>query len=371
MTLLNPIWLWALGGLAIPIAIHLLSRKEGKTIRIGSIRFLTETTTSKFSSIRLNEVALLTIRSLLIILIVLFLANLLVSSSNRKASYQWVLLEKGLENNEVLQNLLDSLQKDNYEIRNLSAGFPLPHNDTITQPPDYYMLTERLSQIENLKAIVIAGNTLENFKGKRIALPDNVKWLAHPISSSTGFPADSHLTLDTVKITLAYDPEFQVDKKILVAALQALQAGTSAEILIEETEINDLKTYHTDWLIWLSDSKIVHTGNTLHFKVDAINNLLVQESRSHWLLTKRLQEENAITEHLPVQLANMLFGEPVKHAIHTQDKRTAPDEMIWSNNAQLQVHDRHEAGKPISKVLIILIVALFIVERVFAFYRKQ
>ena len=370
MSLLNPIWLWALGGLAIPVTIHLLSRKEGKTIRIGSIRFLTETSTSKFSSIRLNEIALLAIRSLLIVLIVLFLANLLIESVSPPA-YKWVLVEKGLENDEPIKRLLDSLQKDNYEIRSLSCGFPLPEHDTAKQPPDYYKLVENLSHLNNVRAVVIANNTLSNFNGKRIALPATVTWLTHSISSHKDLPADWHPHPDTVKVTLAYEPTFQFDKKIIVAALQAIQAETTAKILIEETNINDLKTVTTDWLVWLSDRTVAHTGNTVRFKEDAVSDLLVQENRNTWLLTKRLQEENMIAQHLPIQLATLLFNEHIQRTIQAHDNRTEPDELMWSMDAHANVKSSPEVTQSFNRILILVIVALFIAERIFAFYRKQ
>src|SRR5690606_31873789 len=91
---LNPAWLWALLGMLVPIAIHLLSRKEGKVIPMGSTRFLSETSTSKFRSIKLNEVALLLLRCLLIALLVFFLAGVTIRSSQRE---KWILIEPGLE----------------------------------------------------------------------------------------------------------------------------------------------------------------------------------------------------------------------------------------------------------------------------------
>ena len=60
----QPIMLWALAGLSIPIAIHLLSRKEGKVIYLGSLRHLRETSTQQFRGIKLNEILLLVLRSL-------------------------------------------------------------------------------------------------------------------------------------------------------------------------------------------------------------------------------------------------------------------------------------------------------------------
>jgi hypothetical protein len=367
MTLLNPIWLWALGGLSIPVAIHLLSRKEGKTIRIGSIRFLTETATSKFSSIRLNEVALLAIRSLLIILIVLFLASLVLSTTNSNPSQKWVVIERGLENNEQLKTLLDSLQKNDYEVHSLSSGFPIPEDDTVNQPSDYYTLSEELSQKENVQAIVIASNSISGFKGKRISLPQNIIWLSYPVSSIQDLEVDSLPPLDTVKITLAYDKDFQSDKKIMLAALKALPA----KITVEEIEIKNLKSLDTDWIIWLSTNNLHHTGRSLRFSEDALGYLVVQESKNQFILTKRLTVENALEQHLAVQLMNMLFNEQIAQEINKQDKRTISAELAWSTEDDVQSLKTLEAGQSADKILILLIAFVFITERFLAFYRKQ
>lgn len=332
MTLLNPIWLWALGGLSIPVAIHLLSRKEGKTIRIGSIRFLAETATSKFSSIRLNEVALLAVRSLLIILIVLFLASLLISTTNSQGAQKWIVIEKRLENNEQIKTLLDSLQKNDYEVHSLSSGFPLPEDDTVNEAPDYYALSEELSQKENVQAIVIASNSISGFKGKRISIPQNITWISYPISSIQDLEGDSLTPLDTVKITLAYDKEFQSDKKIMLAALKALPV----KISIEETEIKNLKSSDTDWIIWLSTNNLNYTGRSLRFREDALGDLVVQESKNHFILTKRLTVENALEQHLSVQLMSILFNEQIAQEINKQDKRTISDQLAWSTEDDVQ-----------------------------------
>lgn len=371
MTLLNPIWLWALGGLAIPVGIHLLSRKEGKTIRIGSIRFLAETATSKFSSIRLNEIALLVARCLLIALIVLFLGSLMLSSKNNDPTQKWVVVEKGLENNPQIKNILDSLVNDQYELRRLTSGFPLPENDTTTQSPDYYKLSEELAQLNNTETIVIAGNSLLNFRGKRISLSDHVTWLSYPMSPTQVSSLDSLVSSDTVYVTIVYEKEFEYDKKIILAALQALQTGTSARILVKETDPNNFKNTQTDWLIWLSLKEIKFEGNFLRIKEDGIDNLLVQESRNGWVLTKRLNVENSVDHHLTVQLMDMLFNEKLKEEIQKHDSRTVPDELAWSVDHKTFADDQVKAGQPFDKALMILIVLIFIVERILAFYRKQ
>lgn len=366
MTLLNPIWLWALSGVAIPVAIHLLSRKEGKTIRIGSVRFLTETATSKFSSIRLNEVALLALRGLLIALLVLFLARLLFSTSNSNNTLKWVVVEKGLENNEQLKKHLDSLQKDKYELRSLSSAFPLLPEDTVTETPDYYRLAEKLSQKNNLHAIVLASNTLSGFRGKRIALPENITWLSCP-SSRQEISGETALPTDSLRITLVYDQGFQYDKKIMRAALQALPI----KITLQETESSNLEKTDSDWLIWLSDKEPAYTGRLLRLKEDATSDFILQEKKNTWILTKRLTEENALEQHLAAQLMRMLLNDSIEAEIQKHDFRTLPDELAWSENNSFQSGETIKAGQPADKILIVLIVLLFISERLFAFYRKQ
>src|SRR5215510_3306616 len=95
MTLANPVYLWTLLGLAVPIAIHFLSRKEGKVIKLGSIRHVQETSTQQFKGIRLNEIFLLILRCFLIALLVLLVSGLQFNQANGR----WILLEKGTEKN--------------------------------------------------------------------------------------------------------------------------------------------------------------------------------------------------------------------------------------------------------------------------------
>ena len=69
MRFVNPLLLWSLAGLVIPLGIHLLSRKEGKVLRLGSLRHVQETSTQQFKGIRLNEIVLLMLRCAMIILL--------------------------------------------------------------------------------------------------------------------------------------------------------------------------------------------------------------------------------------------------------------------------------------------------------------
>ena len=122
MELVNPIWLWGLSGLLIPIGIHLLSRREGKIIKIGSIRHLEETNSKQFKSIRLNELVLLLLRCLIITILVLFLSGFHFQTLEK--SGKWLMVESGLERDDQLSVLIDSLKRNGFEIKRLTRGFP-------------------------------------------------------------------------------------------------------------------------------------------------------------------------------------------------------------------------------------------------------
>lgn len=365
MSLLNPIWFWALGALAIPVTIHLLSRKEGKTIRMGSIRFLTETSTSKFSSIRLNEVALLAIRSLLVLVLVVFLAGLILSTIGSAKSTPWVLVETELAENEKIKTLTDSLQKNGYEIRSLAKGFPRIEADTTHQPLDYYKLVEDLSVVHNNKTIVIASNKISYFKGKRIPLPENITWLSYPLQQPASVTS---IQADTLRIILAFDKAFEYDKKIIRAAIQAVQASTTIPIIVRETEATKGQKFSTDWLIWLSDGTLAYAGKSLRVSLTPFDNLISQKDKNHWLLTERLNEVNAVEQHLAVQLMQMLFRE---ESLVNMAALTLPDALAWSKDIETKTVDVTEAGKPADKILLLIITLLFTSERILAFYRRQ
>ena len=123
MQLINPIWLWGLTGLLIPIGIHLLSRKEGMIIKFGSLRHLEESQTKQSIRIRLNEVTLLILRCVLIFLFVILLCGLSVDLFRSQKS-QWLVLEDGLEHDNSMRSLVDSLKEQGFEIKSMRKGFP-------------------------------------------------------------------------------------------------------------------------------------------------------------------------------------------------------------------------------------------------------
>jgi len=72
---LNPIALWGLTALAIPILIHLWSKNKTKEIAFGSIRFLRESSTLQSNKIQFSEIPLLLVRLMILILVVVLMAK--------------------------------------------------------------------------------------------------------------------------------------------------------------------------------------------------------------------------------------------------------------------------------------------------------
>ena len=131
MSFVNPTYLWSLLGLLVPIAIHLWNKSEGKTIKVGSIRLIKESQTSKSSRLQFNELFLLLLRLILVSLICFILAAP-VSISKRSNLEVAYVVEPSLLKLKSIRTLVDSINKDN-EVYLLAEDFtqfvaqPSPH----------------------------------------------------------------------------------------------------------------------------------------------------------------------------------------------------------------------------------------------------
>jgi hypothetical protein len=70
MTFLNPLLLFGLAAAAIPVLLHLLNLRKLRTVEFSSVRFLKDLQKSSIRRIRIRQILLLIVRTLLIIAIV-------------------------------------------------------------------------------------------------------------------------------------------------------------------------------------------------------------------------------------------------------------------------------------------------------------
>ncbi len=363
MAFANPIWLWGFTALAVPIAIHLLSRKEGKVIAMGSLRHLKDANTQQFKSLRLNEILLLILRCLIIILVVLFLSGLQIQKSSMQ---KWVLIENGLKDNIQAQSLIDSLNKQGFESHSFSSEFPKAEESVIGSSMNYWQLLEQLNRKGISEAVVIASGKAEPFKGQRIPQPGNIKWVtvstspkdylitaiqkgkdslivkigsvqnenthySQSISSlvTTGIYKSGSDSIaiskeDTISILLASDPAFSFDSKIMLASLKAIQKNIPAQIVINSstTEMKDQTQY--DWLIWLSEKGIPanKAKQILRYNNQPYHELFEQIASAEWVLSRRLNEKIALEENLGLQLAEIVYpADATREIANEKDQR--------------------------------------------------
>jgi len=86
MELLQPIFLWGMLGLSIPLLIHLWNGRQGKTLAWAASQWLPTSKTQPVQSIRLDHWLLLFLRMLLILLIVMLLSQVFIKSWGNEKS---------------------------------------------------------------------------------------------------------------------------------------------------------------------------------------------------------------------------------------------------------------------------------------------
>jgi len=418
MQLINPIWLWGLTGLMIPVGIHLLSRREGKIIKIGSIRHLEETNSKQFKSIRLNELFLLILRCSIITIVVLFLSGFHFKSFQK--SGKWLVVETGLEHDPHFSPLTDSLKRTGFEIKSLTNGFP----DLRDEPPtvkqtNYWDLLAELEKESLTQAVVLSYNYAEGFKGERRSLPENVKWISKnpaPIEfvssairvsndtlivragysnpNKTSFstfasqviPGQNEFTSGqsesitieipkTISIQIVNEPAFSHDTKMIVAALQALDDKSPNNFRFETIPLDKFSyDKKSDWTIWLTDKTVHPTDiNCIYYQQKNSNALFEARSTSSWSLTQRLNEQIALEENLTIQLGLILTPEnKYDQTARQKDKRVLDDKLIWDTNSSppQQLSQATQTASS-EKFLVTLLILVLVFERWTAFKRSQ
>ena len=418
MELINPIWLWGLTGLLIPIGIHLLSRREGKIIKIGSIRHLEETNSKQFKSIRLNELVLLLLRCLIISIVVLFLSGLHFQASEK--SGKWLIVESGIERDDQVSVLVDSLRRNGFEIKRLTNGFPdLTDSPYDTTKINYWNLLSKLKKKSLTQAVVLSYNYAEGFAGKRVPLPENVQWIskipapiefglnairfsndslrfragysnADKTSFSTlrseaqdgqdffKFSRGDSVVIDhakTISIQIVHQPTYTHESKMIAAAIRAIDHESPDDFEVETVSLEKFSgEKKNDWVIWLSDEMPRPTGvNCIYYQGQSSNKLFEKSGLASWALTQRLNEEVALRQNLAVQLGLILTsGNKYTALARQKDKRVLTDELIWDRNSREPEQIRSTVS-PASgeKYLMALLLLVLLLERWMSFNRSQ
>jgi hypothetical protein len=342
--------------------IHLWHVKRGKTLQVGSLAFLQQTSKQQSTSFKITDWLLLLIRCLLIIL----LAFLLVKpqwQSTPKADTQkgWLVVDANqpLRTYHACKPVIDSLLANKYELHLMQKGFPTFSladsnqlaNDTI-QAQAYWLLYQEL-MATSASGYLFTDRQLQHFKGTATAINKRFKWLSYSSkdttntwlinayrtyqdsvvvnmgSSTTSGTTISNITIafkngvqsgllvlghnislaakssDTIRIDTAtqvmaiYAREYTADAEYVKAALAAIKAFTKRKLQIEVTNNVANLPKQMDWLFWLSDSPVITTGKAKNMLAYQAGKPIVDNT---WFSHTEIGITKAISNHtdLPI-----------------------------------------------------------------------
>lgn len=285
MQFLYPIGWLALAGVVIPLMIHLWNIKQGKTLKVGSIALLGESSVLSSRSYRFTDILLLILRLLIILLLAFLLAKPMFEKKLvRKTEKGWVLVQQHRFPIVYQQHrsLIDSLLKQGYQLHDFSPEFKtLSLNDTLqkgsikdTLSVGYFNLLALLDQQKKpgFKTVLFADQQVVNMGELKPDLRLDLKWVPLQQTDSLKTWTSTYRTgkyeavsspASTVysKVVSAGRPiqvmlkaDRQADGTYIAAAIQAYAAYSKSKIKLLDYRPDNLA--ETDFIFWLSQAKI-------------------------------------------------------------------------------------------------------------------
>lgn len=431
MIFLNPSYLWALLGIAVPIAIHLWSRKEGRTIKIGSVEFLREKDPKRSSSIKMNELFLLFLRILIISLLVFIIAEPRQTVKTENSPITYLVEPSLLFENEVV-NILDTIDQDLVKL--LQPGFPEYEKTKVEEAspnPNYWQLAGEMNNLRTDSIVVFTRAYLTGVKGKRPQTNKKINWIVldpgdtgrsvisakknavgvdltyavneYPnlkyeevrtvldggdftisdAGDSLSVSADGQLRRlpiiphDSLKVLLVHNDSMENEVRILKATYKAIGNYLQVPVEVNVVTSEDIpeNNGNLDFVVWLSNKPVVKIQvPRLIYRPDSLANYLVEKTSviDQYFLTRRLTTENSMAAQLPETLLGLLqINSNLEEMLPQYDKRQIdPKELQTVYSAGIS-EKQIEESTALLKYLWFLLLLLLLAERGLAYIRKQ
>ncbi len=430
MTFLNPTYLWALFALAIPLAIHLWSKKEGRTIKIGSIKLLDESDSKKSSSIQLNELLLLLLRLFLITILILIIAEPQLEKKVTTTPLTYI-VEPALLDDRRIASMIDTLDTSN--IKFLQKGFPEFSDDTsvlIHNTPNYWYLAKEMQDLRTDSIVVFTNAFSKGLKGIRPILNNKIHWILLNPERSIKEKLIAERKGDSIKLVsvlsnsdkqyftkkkfgindgpfqlndnrdsvffnensgvkslkinkaksyntlIYYDDQFREEKIYIEASLKAIAKYSDYSITVNGTKDSTaVEPSKNDLLVWLSaDEAPKNKSKMLFYEPDDLASSLIEKGKrmNTFYLTSELNADIVVEQHFAEQLLKVLgFKSDLKNEIEQYDKTTVALNEISSLGQQQLKSTKKTVNVAMTKWLWLLLVLSLIAERVVSKIRKQ
>ena len=274
LQLLQPIWLFALAGLSIPVIIHLWNQRPGKTLRVGSVILVAENMVLHKKNARLTELLLLLLRCLLLACIAIALAAPLWRKQENKTAKGWILMgrTKLITAYDHFKPEIDSLLHAGFEFHYFEEDFAKAdfqkalqtQNDTFpVKPLSYWGIISLLNEQADAKLplYVFTDNYLRNFSGNRPVVSLNLHWLTYTPDT---FVVQSAAADTGVLHVTVYTPAQTNDGRYVKAALDAIHQFSKKNIITRlVNQVAEIPAQQ-DWLFCLSDEAIPADKKATH-----------------------------------------------------------------------------------------------------------
>ena len=264
-----PAWLAALAALAVPIAIHLWTRRRARVVRVASIRHIAGEP-GRARRLRLDDPWLLLARVALIAVVVAMLARPYLSIGDAPVPETWVLVEPAMLHD--ADRLLDSLHRSGASMRLLAPGLPEIDWDARpatsaagATPPDAWSLLREAEHVApaGTKLLIVAEPQLAADAGERPVIGLEVNWTARRLGDSVAQSRGDRATRPqgdepaTRSATVFAEAERRDDARYIAAAIEAAAEPSLAAEGVRVLPPNDADSAVAgagpgDWLVWLS-----------------------------------------------------------------------------------------------------------------------
>ena len=283
MVFANPSYLWALLGLLVPLAIHLWSKKEAKTIKIGSIQLFDESNSRQSSSIQLNEWLLLLLRMLIVALVVFLMAGpqWRTKGDRKQVTY---LVETSLAIDASISKILDSLQ-ENSPVFLLANGFPAWEADGDYQmhkeQPNYWQMVQKMDSLRSDSIVVFTKALQKGFRSMRPNTQKKIHWVVTDTEGIQDQPLMAFKGKDGIELVTVSSSgkTTKTNKNVWDDGFEVI--NDSLRLLSDEPKIVPLKKLDTLHVNMFVEAEFEREGNYIEASFKALSTFLKREILIH------------------------------------------------------------------------------------------